>query len=507
MPDPLAPVILAIDQGTTSTRAIIFDLQGHPRHTAQQELPQHYPGEGRVEHDPDDIWQATLATTRTAIAQTDPAASPAAIGITNQRETILIWDRDTGRPIHPAIVWQDRRTAPLCARLKQEGLEPLIQARTGLLLDPYFSATKLAWLLDHVEGARTAAAHGRLAAGTIDTFLLWRLTGGQVHATDATNASRTLLFDIHHQRWDDDLLRLFDIPESLLPRVLDNAALFGTTANGLLPHQIAITGMAGDQQAALIGQSCLASGMMKATYGTGCFALCHTGDQARSSTHRMLATVASRLQGRPAYAIEGAIFAAGAAIKWLRDGLHLIDHAAETEALAQSLPDTHGVYLVPGFTGLGAPHWDPAARGLIAGLTLDTTKAHLARAALEATAYQTLDLVAAMAADAGTAPKTLRIDGGMTNNHFLSQFLADILDLPVECPANPEITAWGAALLAALGAGLVPHLDIPWTAERRFEPTMPPTTRTRLIAGWHEALARCTNQPQLSPANRVTPQP
>ena len=508
------PCVLAIDQGTTSTRAILFDLGGHPLHTTQQELPQRYPAEGHVEHDPEDIWHATLATTQAALARTP--APPAAIGITNQRETVIVWDRQTGRPIHPAIVWQDRRTAATCARMRAEGVEPLIQARTGLLLDPYFSATKLAWIMDHVEGARAAARHGRLAAGTVDSFLLWRLTAGRVHATDATNASRTLLFDIHRQCWDDDLLRLFAIPPGLLPDIHDNAAPFGVTAPGLLPHAIAITGMAGDQQAALIGQACLEPGMMKATYGTGCFALCHTGNHPRPSTHRMLTTVASRLAGRPAYAIEGAIFAAGSSVKWLRDSLRVISDAAETEALAAELPDTHGVYLVPGFTGLGAPHWNPGARGLLCGLTLDTTPAHLARAALEATAYQTLDLVAAMAADAGAAPRTLRIDGGMTANRWMCQFLADILDLPVERPANPETTAWGAALLAAFGAGIVPSLrgglDVPWTAERRFEPAMPAATRARLIEGWQHALARCTapgphQDGQLSPANRVTPVP
>jgi glycerol kinase len=478
--------ILALDQGTTSTRAILFDLAGRPAAVSQQELRQHYPGDGWVEHAPEDIWRDTLATARQALAH----GQAAAIGITNQRETILLWDRETGRPLHDAIVWQDRRTAPDCARLKAEGAEKLVQSRTGLLLDPYFSATKLAWLLDHVDGARQAAERGRLAAGTVDSFLLWRLTGGAVHATDAANASRTLLFDIHRQCWDEDLLRLFRIPAAILPEVRDNAALFGTTAPGLFDQRIAIAGMAGDQQAALIGQACVAPGMMKATYGTGCFALCHTGTTAVASTTRMLTTVASRLAGQTSYAIEGAIFVAGATVRWLRDGLGLIASAAETEALARTVPDTHGVYLVPGFVGLGAPHWDPAARGLLCGLTLDTTRAQLARATLEAVAYQTLDLVDAVRADAGTAPRALRIDGGMAANDWLCQFLADILDTPVERPAVLETTAWGAALLAGVGSGLLSSLDVPWSAERRFEPGMQPATRHSLIDGWRHAVRR-----------------
>ena len=486
MPDPSTAAILAIDQGTTSTRSIVFSAAGQVLALEQQELPQHFPNDGWVEHDPEDIWQATLATARAALAR-HPAQ---AIGIANQRETIVLWDRATGRPVHNAIVWQDRRTAPLCARLRTEGAEPLVQSRTGLLLDPYFSATKLAWLLDEVEGARAAAEQGRLACGTIDSFLLWRLTAGQVHATDATNACRTLLFDIHRQCWDEDLLRLFRIPPALLPQVRDNAAQFGTTAPGLLPNPLFITGMAGDQQAALIGQSCLSPGMMKATYGTGCFALCHTGATPVPSTHRMLTTVASRLDGKTAYAIEGAIFTAGAAIRWLRDGLRLFGTPAETAAMAESLPDTHGVYLVPGFTGLGAPHWAPGARGLIAGLTLDSTGAHLVRAALEAVAYQTLDLVEAVRADGGAAPQALRIDGGMAANPWFCKFLADILNTPVERPAVLETTAWGAALLAGSGASLLPSLEMPWSAAARYEPAMPPTTRTRLIAGWQEALRR-----------------
>ena len=484
-------MLLAIDQGTTSTRSILFGRTGKALFTAQTELPQHYPAPGWVEHDAEDIWRDTLATARQAFA-----AGPAeAIGITNQRETVVVWDRATGRPIHRAIVWQDRRTAQTCARLREDGVEPLVQARTGLLLDPYFSATKLAWLLDHVPGARAAAERGALAFGTIDSFLLWHLTGGPgsgaVHATDATNASRTQLFDIHRQCWDEELLRLFNIPAALLPEVRDNAGVFGRTAPGLLGRSLPIAGMAGDQQAALLGQSCLQPGMMKATYGTGCFALCHTGGHAIASTHRMLTTVASRLDGRTSYAVEGAIFVAGAAVKWLRDGLGLIGSAAETAALAASVPDSGGVVMVPGFVGLGAPHWRPDASGLITGLTLDTGRAHLVRAALEAVAYQTLDLVGAVTADAGSGPTALRVDGGMAANDWLCQFLADILDLPVERPAVLETTAWGAALLAGVGAGLLPGLDaVPWAMDRRFVPLMAAGTRDRLVQGWRQALAR-----------------
>ncbi|MGI4951966.1 MAG: glycerol kinase GlpK [Janthinobacterium lividum] len=480
-------MLLAIDQGTTSTRSILFDGAGHKLFTAQSELPQHYPAPGWVEHDAEDIWRDTLDTARKALA----AGEAEAIGITNQRETVVLWDRATGRPVHRAIVWQDRRTAEACAALRAEGAEPMVQARTGLLLDPYFSATKLAWLLDHVNGARAAAMRGALAFGTVDSFLLWRLTGGAMHATDATNASRTLLFDIHRQCWDEDLLRLFGIPASVLPEVRDSAGVFGWTAPGLFGRTLPIAGIAGDQQAALAGQACLSPGMMKATYGTGCFALCHTGDAAIASSHRMLTTVASRLSGRTAYAIEGAIFVAGAAVQWLRDGLGVIGNAAETAALAQSVPDSHGVYLVPGFVGLGAPHWRPEASGLLTGLTLGTTPAHLARAALEAVAYQTLDLVEAMRADAGRAPVALRVDGGMTANDWMCQFLADILDVPVERPAVVETTAWGAALLAGVGAGLLPGLDaVAWAAERRFSPAMDPAVRQHLVAGWQHALAR-----------------
>ena len=481
------PGLLAIDQGTTSTRSIVFDARGRVLAVEQKELPQHYPRDGWVEHDAEDIWRSVVQTARRALAR----APAAAIGIANQRETVVVWDRATGSPVCKAIVWQDRRTADVCGRLRDEGVETFVQARTGLLLDPYFSATKLAWILDHVEGAREKAEAGHLACGTIDCFLLWRLTGGAVHATDATNASRTMLFDIHRGAWDAELCRLFGVPLAMLPVVRDNAGRFGMTTPGVLGVALPVTGMAGDQQAALIGQSCLSPGMMKATYGTGCFALCHTGAAAVPSTHRMLTTVASCLAGRSAYAVEGAIFVAGATLRWLRDGLGLIRDAGETEAMAASVPDTHGVYLVPGFVGLGAPHWAPGARGLVAGLTLDSRAEHLVRAALEAVAYQTLDLVDALRADGGAEPVALRIDGGMATNGWLCQFLADILDTPVERPAVLETTAWGAAMLAGVGAHLVPGLDAaPWQLGRRFEPAMAPAVRARLVSGWKDALDR-----------------
>ncbi len=488
MPDHL----LAIDQGTTSTRAIVFNRAGRPVAVAQRELAQHYPAPGWVEHDPEDIWRDTLATAREAMDRAGVAVD--AIGIANQRETVVVWDRATGVPLHPAIVWQDRRGADLCARLKADGAEPMVQARTGLLLDPYFSATKLAWILDHVPGARLRAERGELAMGTVDSFLLSQLTG--VHATDATNASRTLLFDIHAQRWDPELLRLFRIPAALLPEVRDNAGPFGTTT--LLGGQIPVTGMAGDQQAALVGQACFERGTVKSTYGTGCFALINTGPRAVASGNRMLTTTAYRIAGQPTYAIEGAIFVAGAAVKWLRDGLGLITHASQTDDMATRAGGNHGVYMVPGFVGLGAPHWDPAARGLICGLTLDATAGHVARAALESVAYQTLDLAEAMAADMGAATVTgaaqeLRVDGGMAANDWFCQFLADMLRVPVRRPAVLETTALGAALLAGIGSGLYGGLAEAgnvWAPERSFEPRMDERERAAMVAGWHNALRR-----------------
>jgi glycerol kinase len=486
--------ILAIDQGTTSTRAILFDSAARPIAVAQRELTQHYPELGWVEHDPEDIWQDTLATASEAIAKSGIGVGRvAAIGIANQRETAVVWDRTTGEPIHKAIVWQDRRTADLCARLKADGIEPLVRAKTGLLLDPYFSATKIAWMLDHVPGARARAIRGELVFGTIDSFLLWRLTGGTVHATDITNASRTLLYDIHTQRWDAELCRLFRVPEALLPKVHDNSRVFGVTAPGLFEVQVPIAGMAGDQQAALFGQACFEPGMAKATYGTGCFMLLNTGTEAITSHNRLLTTPAYRRSGHTTYALEGSIFVAGAAVKWLRDGLGVIAHASETDSMATRVLDSHGVYMVPAFVGLGAPYWDPEARGAIFGLTLDATGAHLARAALEAVAYQSRDLVQAMVADGSAAPATMRVDGGMTANDWLCQFLADILEVAVERPANLETTALGAALHAGLATGVWADLEAVSATRAQaecFGPKMEAGLRQKLLAGWKRAVER-----------------
>ena len=485
--------ILAIDQGTTSTRAMIF-RPGRFSFSCQLEITQHYPQAGWVEHDPEEIWQSVLATIGDVFRSCDQDLSRiAGIGITNQRETVVVWDRSTGEPIHRAIVWQDRRTAETCARLRKEGVKPEVQAKTGLLLDPYFSATKIAWFLDNVAGARDRAERGELAAGTIDSFLLWRLTGGAVHATDVTNASRTLLCDIHRGEWDSELCRLFRVPEPLLPTIEDNSSIFGLTAPGLFARQIPIAGMAGDQQAALFGQACFEPGMVKSTYGTGCFMLVNTGETAVTSEHRLLTTPAYRIGGKTTYALEGSIFVAGAAVKWLRDGLGVIAHASDTDGLATQVPDSHGVYMVPAFVGLGAPHWDPNARGAIHGLTLDATGAHLARAALEATAYQTRDLIEAMVADGCAHPGAIRVDGGMTANSWLCQFLANIAEIPVERPSNLETTALGAAFHAGLATGVWSGLDElkrTWSSADRFIPTMDSRLRDRLIAGWKDAVAR-----------------
>ncbi len=491
--------ILAIDQGTTSTRAIVFDADTRPVATAQREFAQHYPQPGWVEHDPEDIWRDTLATAQSVLTESGVGADGiAGIGITNQRETVVVWDRATGAAIHNAIVWQDRRTADLCARLKEAGHERDVRAKTGLLLDPYFSATKLAWILDHVEGARERADKGELAFGTIDSFLLWRLTGGAVHATDITNASRTLLYDIHAQRWDEALCALFDVPMAMLPEVHDNSHIFGHTADGLFDAAIPIAGVAGDQQAALFGQACFAKGMVKSTYGTGCFMLLNTGDEAVASEHRLLTTPAYRLDGKVTYALEGSIFIAGAAVKWLRDGIGVITHARDTDDMATQVPDSHGVYMVPAFVGLGAPHWDPDARGAIFGLTLGSTQAHLARAALEAVGYQTMDLADAMVADGGDPPATIRVDGGMAANDWLCQFLADMLQVPVERPQHLETTALGAAFHAGLATGVWKDLDAlaaTWARGACFEPAMPEPARARLAAGWHAALAKTLTVP------------
>ena len=486
--------VLAIDQGTTSTRCIVFNDAASPVATAQQEFPQHYPQPGWVEHDPEDIWRDTVAMMRQALEKSQVDVHDiAAIGITNQRETVVVWDRATGKPIHNAIVWQDRRTADYCAKVKTDGAEPMVTEKTGLLVDPYFSGTKLAWILSNVPGARNRAEKGELAFGTIDSFLLSRLTGGKSHATDPTNAGRTLIFNIMNQSWDEELLRLFNIPASLLPEVRDNSGLFGVTDKAILGAEIPIAGIAGDQQAALFGQACVKPGMAKATYGTGCFLLLNIGEKPVISKTRMLTTPAYRLNGRTTYALEGSIFVAGAAVKWLRDGLGVITHASQTHDMATRVSDSHGVYMVPAFVGLGAPHWDPNVRGLICGLTLDATAAHLARAALESVAYQTFDLTSAMAKDAGAQAAALRVDGGMAANDWLCQFLADILQAPVERPASVETTALGAAFLAGLGTGMWSSLDdvsATWALDRRFEPVMKADQRQKMLDGWQRAVQR-----------------
>ena len=484
--------VLAIDQGTTSTRAILFDRDVRAVAVAQRELEQHYPERGWVEHDPEQIWRDVLDVTQAVLAKVDPARV-AGIGVTNQRETVVVWDRASGEPLHRAIVWQDRRTAEECAALERDGAAELVQHRTGLLLDPYFSATKIAWILDHVPGARERAERGEIACGTIDCFLLWRLTGGAVHASDVTNAGRTSLYDIRRQRWDEELCRLFRVPQVLLPQVHDNAHLFGVTAPGLFDAQLPIAGTAGDQQAALIGQACFAPGMAKSTFGTGAFMLVNTGSEAVTSRHRLLTTPAYRLDGKISYALEGSIFIAGAAVKWLRDGLGVIADAADTDRMATGVADSHGIYLVPAFVGLGAPHWDPDARGALFGLTLDTTRAHLARAALEAVAYQTFDLAEAMGRDGAVVTSTIRIDGGMAANAWLCQFLADILQVPVERPENLETTALGAGYLAGLATGVwgsTEELEANWQRRDVFTPRMDAEQRSRLIAGWRDAVAR-----------------
>jgi len=486
--------VLAIDQGTTSTRTIAFDATARATAIARRALTQHYGNAGQVEHDPEEIWRDTQATVSEVIGRCPAgAASVAALGITNQRETVVIWDRATGAPIHRAIVWQDRRTAEECARLKAQGAEELIRRRTGLLIDPYFSATKIAWILDNVLGARARAERGRLAFGTIDAFLLWRLTAGRVHATDVTNASRTLLYDIHTQCWDEELLQLLRVPRGLLPEVRDCSEIYGATDPALFGRALPIAGIAGDQQAALIGQACFLPGRAKSTYGTGCFLLLNTGATAVTSANRLLTTPAYRIGGRIAYALEGSIFVAGGAIKWLRDGLKVIESASETATLAARVPETHGVYLVPAFVGLGAPHWEPRARGLLCGLTFDTTGAQLARAALESVAYQTVDLTQAMHRDGAQPLDAIRIDGGMAANDWFCQFLADMLEARVERPDELETTARGAAFLAGLATGVWPDLESlssHWRTAAVFEPAMNRLRRAALLEGWRQAVAR-----------------
>ena len=491
----MAKYILAIDQGTTSTRAIVYDKKLNPKARAQKEFKQFFPASGWVEHDPEEIWKTVLLTVRSALRKAGVAGRDiASIGITNQRETVVVWDRKTGKPIHKAIVWQDRRTAEYCKELKSQGHEALFTQKTGLLLDPYFSGTKLNWVLDNVRGARARAEKGELCFGTIDSFLIWRLTGGTVHATDATNASRTLMCNIHDGQWDDELLRVLNIPRALLPEIKDCAADFGLTDKKLFGAAIPIGGVAGDQHAAMIGQACFEAGMMKSTYGTGCFALLNTGDTIVPSQNRLLTTIAYQLDGKRTYALEGAIFIAGAAVQWLRDGLQIIKNAKETGALAKASDPHQQVYLVPAFVGLGAPYWNAEARGALFGLTRGTTNKELARAALESVCYQSRDLLEAMKKDWGTAGKTvLRVDGGMTASDWAMQSLADILDAPVDRPKNLETTALGAAYLAGMQAGLLPKPEIfakTWKRQKRFESKMKSALRDAKYAGWKDAVRK-----------------
>ena len=493
----MADHILAIDQGTTSTRAIVFDRALHIAGMAQQEFPQFYPKPGWVEHEPEDIWQSVVSTCRAALRKAGiRAREVAAIGITNQRETVVVWDRKTGKPIHRAIVWQDRRTAERCAALRESGAEPAVTAASGLIIDPYFSGTKVAWLLDRVRGARAKAERGDLCFGTIDSFLIWRLTGGRVHATDATNASRTLMFDIHKRAWSDSLLALLDVPRAMLPDVKDCAAEFGVTDKAIFGAEIPILGVAGDQQAATVGHACFEPGMLKSTYGTGCFALLNTGNEAVRSDHRLLTTIAYQLDGKATYALEGSIFIAGAAVQWLRDGLKIVKHTAEASKLAAEADREQAVYLVPAFAGLGAPYWDAHARGAIYGVTRGTTGAELARAALEAACYQTRDLLEAMRRDwpqGRGAHTVIRVDGGMVASDWTMQFLADILNAPVDRPQVLETTALGAAYLAGYRAGLCPApaaFARSWRRGRRFSPRMSEPVRAAKYAGWQDAVAR-----------------
>jgi glycerol kinase len=487
--------VLAIDQGTTSSRAMVFRSDISIAASAQQEFPQHFPASGWVEHEPDDIWNTTVACCHEAMQKAGATAKDiAAIGITNQRETTVVWDRATGKAIHRAIVWQDRRTSEICARLKSEGHEPAITAKSGLIIDPYFSGTKVAWLLDHVPGARERAMRGELMFGTVDCYLLWRLTGGKVHATDATNASRTLLFNIHTGAWDDELLNILRVPRSMLPEVKDCSGHFGDSAPELFGGSIAISGIAGDQQAATIGQACFSPGMIKSTYGTGCFALLNTGATPVASNNKLLTTIAYQLKGRRTYALEGSIFVAGSAVQWLRDGLGIIKTARESDLLTEKSDPTQSVYLVPAFVGLGAPYWNPRVRGALFGLTRNTGPAELAHAALESVCYQTWDLWAAMRADwpaAGAVQPVLRVDGGMTVSDWTMQRLADLLDAPVDRPVIAETTALGAAYLAGLAAGVYPAPEKfadTWRLERRFKPAMSAATRERKLKGWARAV-------------------
>ena len=485
--------IIAIDQGTTSSRAILFDETGIILAQQSAEFPQIFPDDGWVEHDPEAIWQTTIDVTRAMVEEARSRGSlPIAIGITNQRETAVIWDRATGKAIHNAIVWQDRRTADICAVMKNAGHEEMVTAKTGLLLDPYFTSTKLAWILDHVDGARDRAAAGELCFGTVDSFLIWRLTGGRMHVTDATNASRTNLYNIHEDEWDDDLLDLFGVPRHGLPTVMDCAAEFGICDETLFDAALPIRGVAGDQQAAAIGQGCFAPGALKSTYGTGCFVIINTGEEAVASKNRLLTTIGYRLDGKTTYALEGSIFVSGAIVQWLRDGMKLIGSAAETEGIASAMDGNNGVYMVPALTGLGAPHWAPHARGAVYGITRDTGPADFVRAALESVAYQTNDLFTAIAGD-GIPVSVVRVDGGMTENDWLMQFLADIINLPVDRPVVRETTALGAAMLALMQSD--PSITLEELAARRqwdaaFHPKMDAELRDSLVGGWNLAMKR-----------------
>ncbi len=495
--------VLAADQGTTSSRAILFRADTSIAASAQHEFTQHFPASGWVEHEPADLWETTLSTCRAVIEKAKISAKEiTAIGITNQRETTLVWDRKTGQPLGRAIVWQDRRTADVCARLKNEGAEKTVAEKTGLLLDPYFSATKIAWILDFIPGARTRAEKGELAFGTVDTWLLWNFTGGKVHATDATNASRTMLFDIHKGEWDSELLKLFGVPRAMLPEVRDSSGDFGSTKPELFGAPIAIRGIAGDQQAATVGQACFSPGMIKSTYGTGCFAILNTGTKAVASKNKLLTTIAYQLKGKRTYALEGSIFIAGAAVQWLRDGLKIIKSADESGTLAEAADPTQDVYLIPAFVGLGAPYWNPDVRGALFGLTRNSGPAEIARAALESVCFQTADLLRAMHADwpeSAAAKTVLRVDGGMVASDWTMQRLADFLAAPIDRPEILETTALGAAYLAGLSAGVYPGFDQfsgSWRLERRFTPQMDKATRERNLAGWRDAVGRLIQPPR-----------
>jgi glycerol kinase len=492
------PCVLALDQGTTSSRAILFDRRGRSIATAQQEFTQHYPQPGWVEHDPRDLWNSTHRTALSALGKTKlTAKNISAIGITNQRETTLLWERSTGRPLHNAIVWQDRRTADLCTKLKKQGLEPLFRQKTGLVLDPYFSGTKLRWLLDNIPGARRCAERGELAFGTVDTWLLWQLTGGRVHATDVSNASRTLLLNLRTGEWDEELLKVLKIPREVLPAVSPSSGIYGEVSTVRALNGTPISGIAGDQQAALFGQACWSPGMAKNTYGTGCFLLMHTGAKPVVSKNRLLTTIAWKIDGRVEYALEGSVFIGGAVVQWLRDGLGLIKRSVDVEKLAAQVADNGGVYVVPAFAGLGAPHWDADARGTIVGLTRGSNAAHLARAALESIAYQSADLLQAMEADCGRKLRGLRVDGGAVVNNALMQFQADLLRVPVVRPRTTETTALGAAYLAGLAVGFWRNrseIARLWSADRVFRAKSPAAHSRRLLHEWHAAVGRTKSQ-------------